>query len=53
MAPNSEPSGMKQKINQWLNRNILAMEMTSFFSDFGHEMTATILPDRNWVTNED
>lgn len=30
--------------NTWLNRNILAMGLTSFFSDFGHEMATAILP---------
>jgi len=29
---------------KWLNRNVLAMGMTSFFSDFGHEMATAILP---------
>lgn len=29
---------------KWLNRNILAMGFTSFFSDFGHEMATAILP---------
>ena len=28
----------------WLNRNIFAMGLTSFFSDFGHEMATAILP---------
>ena len=28
----------------WLNRNIVAMGLTSFFSDFGHEMATAILP---------
>ena len=31
------------KIN-WLNKNIIAMGLTSFFSDFGHEMATAILP---------
>ena len=30
--------------NKWLNRNILAMGWTSFFSDFGHEMATAVLP---------
>ncbi len=30
--------------NNWLNKNILAMGLTSFFSDFGHEMATAILP---------
>jgi len=30
--------------NKWLNRNIFAMGLTSFFSDFGHEMATAILP---------
>ena len=30
--------------NNWLNRNIFAMGLTSFFSDFGHEMATAILP---------
>jgi MFS family permease len=30
--------------NSWLNRNILAMGLTSFFSDFGHEMATAVLP---------
>ena len=34
---------LKEK-SQWLNRNILTMRMTSFFSDFGHEMATAILP---------
>jgi len=33
---------MKRKT--WLNRNIFAMGLTSFFSDFGHEMATAILP---------
>ncbi len=28
----------------WLNRNILAMGVTSLFSDFGHEMATAVLP---------
>ncbi len=32
------------KNNKWLNRNIFAMGLTSFFSDFGHEMATAILP---------
>jgi MFS family permease len=28
----------------WLNRNIIAMAVASFFSDFGHEMATAILP---------
>ena len=32
------------KKNKWLNRNIFAMSLTSFFSDFGHEMATAILP---------
>ena len=28
----------------WLNKNIVAMGLTSFFSDFGHEMVTAILP---------
>jgi len=28
----------------WLNKNIIAMGLTSFFSDFGHEMATAILP---------
>jgi len=35
---------MKTSKNKWLNRNILAMGLTSFFSDFGHEMATAILP---------
>jgi len=31
-------------LKKWLNRNILAMGITSFFSDFGHEMATAILP---------
>jgi MFS family permease len=30
--------------NKWLNRNIFAMGLTSFFSDFGHEMATAVLP---------
>jgi MFS family permease len=30
--------------NKWLNKNIFAMGLTSFFSDFGHEMATAILP---------
>lgn len=33
---------MKRKT--WINRNIFAMGLTSFFSDFGHEMATAILP---------
>jgi len=35
---------MIMKKNKWLNRNIFAMSLTSFFSDFGHEMATAILP---------
>lgn len=28
----------------WLNKNIFALGLTSFFSDFGHEMATAILP---------
>jgi len=35
---------MKINKNKWLNRNIFAMGLTSFFSDFGHEMATAILP---------
>lgn len=30
--------------NHWLNRNILGMGLTSFFSDMSHEMTTVVLP---------
>jgi len=33
---------MKRK--NWLNKNIFVMGLTSFFSDFGHEMATAILP---------
>lgn len=29
---------------QWLNRNVLAMGVTSFLSDLGHEMATAVLP---------
>lgn len=29
---------------RWLNRNVLGMGLTSFLSDFGHEMATAILP---------
>jgi MFS family permease len=35
---------MKISGNKWLNRNIFTMGLTSFFSDFGHEMATAILP---------
>jgi MFS family permease len=35
---------METSRNKWLNRNIFAMGLTSFFSDFGHEMATAILP---------
>jgi MFS family permease len=35
---------MNTNNSKWLNRNILAMGLTSFFSDFGHEMATSILP---------
>ena len=35
---------METNKNKWLNRNIVAMGLTSFFSDFGHEMATAILP---------
>jgi MFS family permease len=35
---------MEESKNKWLNRNIFAMGLTSFFSDFGHEMATAILP---------
>lgn len=38
----SNPSAIKGQ--KWLNRNILALGLTSFFSDFGHEMATSILP---------
>jgi hypothetical protein len=28
----------------WLNRNVVAMGLTSFLSDFGHEMATALLP---------
>lgn len=43
MTPDtSNPSAIKGQ--KWLNRNILALGLTSFFSDFGHEMATSILP---------
>jgi MFS family permease len=38
----SNPSAIKGQ--KWLNRNILGLGLTSFFSDFGHEMATSILP---------
>jgi MFS family permease len=35
---------MEESKNRWLNKNIFAMGLTSFFSDFGHEMATAILP---------
>jgi MFS family permease len=35
---------MERNRNKWLNRNIVAMGVTSFFSDFGHEMATAVLP---------
>ena len=35
---------MIMKKNKWLNKNIFAMGLTSFFSDFGHEMATAVLP---------
>jgi len=35
---------MKTEKNQWLNRNVFAAGLTSFFSDFGHEMATAVLP---------
>ncbi|MFZ5947590.1 MAG: MFS transporter [Stygiobacter sp.] len=39
---------MKNHLNNenanWLNRNVIGMGLTSFFSDMGHEMATTILP---------
>ena len=35
---------MKPARDQWLNRNIFAIGLTSFFSDFGHEMATSVLP---------
>jgi len=32
------------KKNNWLNRNVFSLGVTSFFSDFGHEMATAILP---------
>ncbi|MEW6232232.1 MAG: MFS transporter [Chloroflexota bacterium] len=32
------------KPTSWLNRNILGMGLTSFFSDLGHEMATAVLP---------
>lgn len=29
---------------RWLNRNVAGMALTSFFSDFSHEMATAILP---------
>jgi MFS family permease len=29
---------------RWLNRNVFAFGLTSFLSDFGHEMATTVLP---------
>jgi hypothetical protein len=47
MTSNPEPeSKAMAKIggSKWLNRNILAMGLTSFFSDFSHEMATAVLP---------
>lgn len=47
MASDSTPdSKAMAKIggSKWLNRNILAMGLTSFFSDFSHEMATAVLP---------
>ena len=35
---------LADKGQKWLNRNILALGITSFFSDFGHEMATSVLP---------
>lgn len=34
----------EEERGRWLNRNVLGMGITSFFSDFGHEMATAILP---------
>lgn len=38
VPPRAEPE------RAWLNRNVLGMGLTSFLSDFGHEMATAILP---------
>jgi len=40
MKPNAREKGH----NHWLNRNVFAMGLTSFLSDFCHEMATAILP---------
>lgn len=34
----------EEERSRWLNRNVLGMGITSFFSDFGHEMATAVLP---------
>ena len=35
---------IEERPTGWLNRNVLGMTLTSFLSDFGHEMATSILP---------
>ena len=41
MTQSQEASGQNER---WLNRNVVGMTVTSFFSDVGHEMATAILP---------
>ncbi|MHB8854153.1 MAG: MFS transporter [Ignavibacteriaceae bacterium] len=34
----------KEKSNKWLNKSVVGMGLTSFFSDASHEMATTVLP---------
>jgi len=38
----TEPA--RQNRSAWLNRNVIAMSVTSLLSDFGHEMATALLP---------
>ena len=42
LATSGRPAGSRKP--SWLNRNVIGMSVTSFFSDAGHEMVTAVLP---------
>jgi MFS family permease len=44
MAEHSTAAKERDENRSWLNRNVFAFGLTSFLSDFGHEMATSILP---------
>lgn len=43
-TPNNSVRIQQQMPNRWLNKNVIAFGLTSFLSDFCHEMATAILP---------